>query len=176
MQTTETMSPRSHVVPLLECEPWCEDGDGHPTDHPVDRRCLASVADVAMTLPEPYQERGGAWVLAMTGVHLRREPGEGFTRVLLNHMAGGKRGEEVDQWIEFTADEAEHLTAALSSALSVARGAISESEAVSAALLEALGRHLEKPVNMNELQALCEVVGVKPSEITRRAEEIQRGA
>ncbi len=123
MHTTQTMSTRSHVVPLLECESWCEDGDGHPTAHPEDRRCLASVAGVAMTLPEPYQETDGAWVLATTDVHLRREPREGSTRVVLNHMAGGKRGEEVDEWIEFTFDEAESLLVALSSALEVARGA-----------------------------------------------------
>lgn len=49
------------------------------------------------------------------------------------------------------------------------------SEAFSAALLEALGRHLQKPVNMPDLEALCEVVGVRPSEIARRSEEIQRG-
>jgi hypothetical protein len=52
----------------------------------------------------------------------------------------------------------------------------SASEAVSAALLEVLGRHLERPVKMNDLEALCNVVGVCPSEITRRSEEIQRSA
>lgn len=55
-------------------------------------------------------------------------------------------------------------------------GDLSASEAVSAALMEALGRHLEKPVTIPDLEALCEVVGVQPSEITRRGEEIQRGA
>jgi hypothetical protein len=163
-------------VPLVKCEPWCEDGDGHPTAHPEDRRCFVSVADVAMTLPVPYKE-GDAWMLASIDVHLRRDPGEGFTRVLLNHIAGGTRGAEVDEWLEFTVDEAERLMTALSSALKVAReGAIPESEAFSAALLEAVGRHLERPVTMPDLEALCNVVGVKPSEIARRSEEIQRGA
>ena len=54
--------------------------------------------------------------------------------------------------------------------------AVACGDAFSAALLEALTRHLEKPVSIPDLEALCNVVGVRASEIARRAEEIQQGA
>lgn len=97
------------TVPLRPCTPWCDDPDGHPRNHPEDRRCWSPSVVVPMRLMRAVEMVDGEWWLDRLDLYLQRRPDEDVTRVLINHEPSGE--------YLLTLEEAAELRDALTSLL-----------------------------------------------------------
>jgi hypothetical protein len=112
MTTTER-----HYLPAIECTPWCEDGDGHPSSFlREDQTCWGPSAYVDLSL-EPTQDEAGAYLPRFGAQAYRWWPGA--APCVYFHLDGIKvpanRGGDyaLDDSVHLTADEAIRLATAL---------------------------------------------------------------
>lgn len=86
-------------VPLTECASWCRDGDGHPRQiSATDQWCWSEYADVHSSMAD-----------GQVGAYVRRNVDqEPFVEV---HVYGFRN--ELDEQLQFSADEARQLAQAL---------------------------------------------------------------
>jgi len=73
----DTAATNALIVPLRECTPWCEKGDGHPDEFPHDRRCWSSYGRVPLSVAGGHHKFVGTvddtWVLPHLNVYLSRD-------------------------------------------------------------------------------------------------------
>ena len=93
----------SKTLPLVQCQPWCVDQDGHPECiYLEDRWCGTESLEVALSL-EPEVPAGEGTAPDGFSVSALRVPGEPI-KFQLDHLAGG--------CIDLTAGEAAELVEA----------------------------------------------------------------
>lgn len=92
-------------IPLRVCEPWCNDGDGHPDLHPDDRTCWTDIPQIELAGMSPIQvcSRGGGteWAYDRVDVFAWRRPEANHPEILINHESGSE--------LRFTLEEARQL-------------------------------------------------------------------
>ena len=90
-------------VSLRPCAPWCEDGDGHPHEHPHDRDCIYGLVEtVSMAALPPIRMGEGQWWHEWVTAYLRREYDQNEPHIRISN--DGNTGELV-----FTIAEARDL-------------------------------------------------------------------
>lgn len=99
-------------VPLRTCEPWCVNGEGHPTEHPTDRFCTEFMPLVPLSLHEAIKMCDGDWSRDWIDVHLRRPPQAHSPQVWISWETEPKGVE-----IRLTLEEAARLRDVLTQAI-----------------------------------------------------------
>lgn len=113
-------------LPLVECMPWCDQGDGHPDQHHTsDQACWSPSEYVDLSLEPVHVERCGEFPQQI-GVMARRWPdAPGHVYVHLQdieiHGSISSPYRLLDHGLMLTVEEAERLAQMLAAAASMAR-------------------------------------------------------
>lgn len=119
------------LLPLVECQPWCEDGNGHPDYfHKRDQACWSPSEYIGMQLEDPIVDDSGRSPQRI-GVMARQRPDEvGHVHV---HLDGIKLSGPIpwpynilDHGLDLTPDEALHLARLLIAAAKSVRVEVPE--------------------------------------------------
>ena len=116
-------------LPPVECQPWCDQGDGHPDQcFTSDQACWSPSDYVALSLERMHVERAGEFPQQI-GAMARSRPGEpGHVYVHLYdiqlHGSVPFPYKFLDHGLSLTVEEAERLAAILTAAANLARSKI----------------------------------------------------
>lgn len=100
-------------LPLRDCEPWCQDGDGHGDEHPDDRSCWSSFNPIPLSQHPVIKMGPREWQSAYADVYLRRLPTASKPTVQIH-------SQDDDRVVVLTLEEAARLRDALAAMLATA--------------------------------------------------------
>jgi hypothetical protein len=99
-----TNTESAHVTGPIECQPWCEDQDGHADEtFTADQVCFGAESWVWMS-KAGVDVSGDGVTQSAIGVHLQNIGGESYIALNPDRITG---------LLQFTADEADALAALL---------------------------------------------------------------
>lgn len=120
MTTATEVSPAAledpRRYPLRPCEPWCDKGNQHADEHPVDRQCWSPFEIVTLRHHSVSGDFRDGWWADYLNVFLRRDPLAESPHIVIHH-------EEADQEIRMSLAEASELADYLIRLLALAGGA-----------------------------------------------------
>lgn len=129
MGAAMTAVPRPFAPPV-ECAPWCENGDGHPTTFTRDdQKCWSRSQYIKLSLEPPVREADGEYPQTIGAMARREADGSGHVYV---HLDGIKLSGASIPWpynildhcVQLTAAEAEELAEVLRKFASLVRSPV----------------------------------------------------